>query len=74
MMEQEYCLSRKRASVQMARDATNSEARLVHYDLAGRYSLKAMSAEFLGSNLADILPPPIMANHKSDTLRCADNG
>ena len=42
MMEQQYWLSRKRASVQMARDATNSEARLVHYDLAGRYSLKAM--------------------------------
>ena len=74
MMEQQYWLSRKRASVQMARDATNSEARLVHYDLAGRFSLKAMSAEFLGSNLADILPPPIMANHKSGTLRCAGNG
>jgi hypothetical protein len=58
----------------MARDATNSEARLVHYDLAGRYSLKAMSAEFLGSNLADILPPPIMANRKSGTLRCSGNG
>jgi hypothetical protein len=73
-MEQAYWLSRKRASVQMARDATNSEARLVHYDLARRYSLKAMSAEFLGSNLADILPPPIRANRKSGTLRCAYNG
>jgi hypothetical protein len=72
-MEQEYWLSRKRASVQMARNATNSEARLVHYDLAGRYSLKAMSAEFPGSNPADILPPPIMANHKSGRLRCAGN-
>ena len=73
-MEQVYWPSRKLTSVQMARDATSSEARLVHYDLAGRYSLKAMSADFLGSNLADILPPPIMANHKSGTLRCADNG
>ena len=72
-MEQEYWLSRKRASVQMARNATNSEARLVHYELAGRYSLKAMSAEFPGSNPADILPPPIMANHKSGRLRCAGN-
>jgi len=72
-MEQEYWLSRKRASVQMARNATNSEARLVHYDLAGRYSLKAMSAEFPGSNPADILPPPIMANHKIGRLRCAGN-
>jgi hypothetical protein len=73
-MEQQYWLSRKRQSVQMARDATNSEARLVHYDLAGRYSLKAMLAEFLGSDLADILPPPIMANRRIGTLRCADNG
>jgi hypothetical protein len=73
-MQQQYWLNRKRQSVQMARDATNSEARLVHYDLAGRYSLKAMSAEFVGSDLADILPPPIMANRKSGTLRCAGNG
>ena len=73
-MEQQYWVSRKRQSVQMARDATNSEARLMHYDLAGRYSLKAMSADFLGSDLADILPPPIMANRKSGTLRCAGNG
>lgn len=73
-MEQQYWVSRKRHSVQMARDATNSEARLMHYDLAGRYRRKAMSADFLGSDLADILPPPIMANRKSGTLRCAGNG
>jgi len=72
-MEQAYWLSRKRASVQMARDATNSEARLAHYDLAGRYSLKAMSAGSLARDLADILPPSIMANRKKGTLRCADN-
>jgi len=63
-MEQAYWLSRKRASVQMARNATNSEARLVHYDLAGRYSLKAMSAGSVTRDLADILPPAIMANRK----------
>jgi len=72
-MEQEYWLSRKRASVRMARDATSSEARLVHYDLAGRYSLKAMSAGSQGRSLADILPPAIMANRKRGTLRCAYN-
>jgi hypothetical protein len=44
-MEQAYWLGRKQASVEMVRDATDSEARLVHYDLAGRYSLKAMAAE-----------------------------
>jgi len=73
-MEQHYWLSRKRQSVQMARDATNSEARLVHYDLAGRYSLKAMSAASLARDLADILPPSIMANRKRGTLRCTGNG
>jgi hypothetical protein len=73
-MEQAYWLSRKRASVQMARDATSSQARLVHYDLAGRYSLKAMSAGSLARDLADILPPSIMANRKKGTLRCAYNG
>jgi hypothetical protein len=73
-MEQAYWLSRKRASVQMARDATTSEARLVHYDLAGRYSLKAMSAETPARNLAEILPPPIMANRRNGTLRCSYNG
>lgn len=54
-MEKAYWLSRNRASQRSAQDALSSEARLVHYDLAGRYSLKAMSAE----TLADILPPPI---------------
>jgi hypothetical protein len=73
IMEQAYWLSRKRTSVQMARDATSSEARLAHYDLAGRYSLKALSAELLGSDLADILPPSIMANRKKHDLRYADN-
>ena len=67
-MEQAYWLSRKRASVQMARDAASSEARLVHYDLAGRYSLKAMSAGSLERDLAEILPPPIRAARKIGTL------
>jgi hypothetical protein len=73
-MEQAYWLSRKRASVQMARNATKSEARLAHYDLAGGYSLKAMSAGSLVRGLADILPPPIMANRRNGTLRCTSNG
>ena len=40
-MGKEYWLGRKRAAVAMARAATSSEARLIHYDLAGRYSVKA---------------------------------
>ena len=74
IMEQAYWLSRKRASVAMARNAISSEARLVHYDLAGRYSLKAMSAGSPARNLAEILPPPIMANRRNGTLRCSYNG
>jgi hypothetical protein len=44
-MEKAYWLSRKRASLKMARNAASSSARLAHYDLAGRYSIKASSAE-----------------------------
>ena len=44
-MEKAYWLGRKRASLKLARDASSSRARLAHYDLAGRYSVKAMSDE-----------------------------
>jgi len=40
-MEKNYWLSRKRASVSMARNSTDAVARLVHLDLAGRYSILA---------------------------------
>ena len=60
-MEKAYWLSRKRASLKSARNAASSEARLVHYDLAGRYGLKAMSAETCAIDLADSIPPPIYA-------------
>ena len=61
-MEQAYWLGRKRASLKSAKAATNSLARLVHYDLAGRYSLKARSAETLASDLAAALPPAVLAS------------
>ena len=69
-MERTYWLSRKRASLKLAQNAASSEARLVHYDLAGRYSLKAMSAETLATNLGASLPPPILENRRIGTLRC----
>jgi hypothetical protein len=72
-MERAYWLSRKRASLKLAQNAASSEARLVHYDLAGRYGLKAMSAEVLAINLDDSLPPPILANRRIGTLRCTHN-
>ena len=66
-MEKAYWLSRQSASLKSAQNAATSKARLVHYDLAGRYSLKAMAAE----TLADILPPAIYSNRIK--LRARDN-
>jgi hypothetical protein len=43
-MERTYWLGRKRASVANARRATSAESRLIHLDLAGRYSIKAAFA------------------------------
>lgn len=43
-MEQTYWLGRKRISAANARLARSAEARLIHLDLAGRYSIKAASA------------------------------
>jgi hypothetical protein len=73
-MEKAYWLSRRRASLKLAQNASSSRARLVHYDLAGRYSLKAMSAETLAIDLADSLPPSILTNRKSGTPGCAYDG
>ena len=39
-----YWLSRKAAALKMAQDAATSETRLVHYDFAGHYSIKAAEA------------------------------
>ena len=55
-MEKAYWLSRKRASLKLAQDAVSSEARLAHYDLAGRYSVKALSAETQAADFANALP------------------
>jgi hypothetical protein len=40
-MEQEYWLSRTREAKVMARQAASAETRLIHLDLAGRYSIQA---------------------------------
>ena len=40
-MEKTYWLRRKREAMSAARIATTSESRLIHYELAGRYSLRA---------------------------------
>lgn len=47
-MDERYWIGRKRAAMAMARAATSAEARLIHYDMAGRYSVKAaFDAPFL---------------------------
>lgn len=44
-MEKKYWLRRNKAAAAMAREATSAEARLIHFDLAGRYSLMAAECE-----------------------------
>lgn len=72
-MEKAYWLSRKRASLKLAQNAGSSEARLIHYDLAGRYSVKAVSAETQAIDLAGALPPPIYAAHTRPVSKDADD-
>lgn len=43
-MDEIYFLGRMHASLAMARNAASSAARLVHLDLAGRYSVAAAQA------------------------------
>ena len=40
-MEKTYWLERKRSAMAMARAAAGAGERLIHYELAGRYSIKA---------------------------------
>jgi hypothetical protein len=43
-MEQSYWLERERQSIANARAATLADVRLIHYELADRYSIKAANA------------------------------
>jgi hypothetical protein len=74
IMEKVYWLSRKRASLKAAQNAVSAEARLIHYDLAGRYSLKALSCETQASDLSDALPLAIYAGGASDADRVRSGG
>jgi hypothetical protein len=72
-MEKAYWIQRKRASLKSARNAAGAEARLIHYDLAGRYSLKAVSAETQSIDLAASLPPAIYgAASEAAADECSD--
>ncbi len=72
-MEKAYWLSRKRATLKLAKDAVSSEARLVHYDMAGRYSLKALSAETRAIDLADSLPSAIHQGRTASVVTDSDD-
>jgi hypothetical protein len=54
-MEKKYWIGRKREAMRMARTASTSEARLIHYQLAGLYSVKAV--RFTAVPLFAPLPP-----------------
>jgi hypothetical protein len=72
-VEKTYWLSRKRASLKMAQNAAGSESRLIHYDLAGRYGLKAGSAETQATDLARSVPAAINANRSKPSSDGADD-
>ncbi|MBA3240872.1 MAG: hypothetical protein H0T60_06560 [Acidobacteria bacterium] len=72
-MEKAYWLSRKRASLKLAQNAAGSEARLIHYDLAGRYAVNAASVEASAVDLADSLPAPIYVTGSNPSFDDADD-
>ena len=74
-MDKNYWLGRKRASAELARTAKCAEARLIHFDLAGRYSVKAalsdegllFAAETASSEAEQaLLLSPAEGRHESD--------
>ena len=68
-MEKAHWLARKRASLDLARNAASSEARLVHYELAGRYSIKANSAATSAIDVAVCLPPAIYCERTEEASK-----
>ena len=62
-MGQAYWLKRQQSALDMAKIADGAQTRLVHYELAGHYSIRAAqsaTAELLPP-LADPLPPRIVS-------------
>lgn len=71
-MEKAYWLGRKTASLKMALNAVGSEARLIHYDLAGRYALNALSPRTQAIDLAASVPPYIIPNTSDSAIEPDD--
>jgi hypothetical protein len=53
-MEKKYWIGRKRSAMGMARGAASAEVRLIHYELAGRYSIKAAQCPTVGEAAAGL--------------------
>ena len=51
-LEQAYWLRRKREELAMALRSISAEARMIHFDLAGRYSVKASNTEEIAAHVA----------------------
>ena len=60
-MEKNYWISRKRAAMAMAQGAGDGEARLIHYELAGRYSIKAAHCPPFPLDGRALAPPAVAA-------------
>lgn len=56
-MEQTYWLKRQRSALAMARGAGAAATRLIHYDLAGRYSI--MAAQSVSARLGEAVEMPL---------------
>jgi hypothetical protein len=65
IMEQAHWLSRKGASIAMAQKAVSVAARLIHYELAGRYSVKAADAARPQLHLEDAPPVELYPERKA---------
>lgn len=59
-MDQAYWLRRKRASLAKANAATSAEARLIHFELAGRYSVRAANCAAPDSPVPSVELQPIV--------------
>lgn len=73
-MEQGYWLRRQRSALGMARGAEDADTRLIHYEMAGRYSIMAAQsvvAPPAEERAALPLPPRIARAPGSETLEAA---
>jgi hypothetical protein len=68
-MGQTYWLQRQQSALDMANTADAAQTRLVHYELAGHYSIRAAqsAAAQLLPPLADPFPPRIVSTLWPDT-------